>query len=607
MQRIEAAVTASAFLVLALIADVLPARAAHAPAVISATTSGAIASSPAPVPVASSPSPVPSAPPSVASASFAPFPQKQVLVLMYHQVTTAPDSLNLGAGHYGPAVTPKEFDSDLSYLSKRGFTAVDPLKALAYLSGHADAASLAEHPFIVTFDDGFVSAWAQATPILRRHHVKAMMFVEGKRVDSTPGRITSAQIKSMVASGVWEIESHGYTGHWALQIGPSPTDLSPYWYANLGWVAAKRRVETPAEFEERLLADLRKSRETLHAMSGTLVTVFAYPSGEYGQNIPLPAGGDPDVFAGEQGHSNAVGLTPYIEAALRRAGFDTAFAVVVPGTETAASPADAPYLFERTGQSPTRMDPDISVLTDGAIKIPAISPDYHWVDCRSVLGLPDSLWVAGNAAPFIYHLDAVTGKVQDVIEVKALQAGRTGKPVLAAALMAQPDGGFLAYQQKGWWDGGQARLVSFRIQNSTAVDVKTTPLDEDAAWFVGMAMVNGKPVGLTEDGALYALDRGAAQALPFVFPNDAPDWKQDDVGRFAGLAYAHGLLYAVDRKSGRLLGIDPASGVIREAADVPADADIRAVGGDDRYLWLVNYAHERRTVLRWRSTGAPSP
>ncbi|MBV8263654.1 MAG: polysaccharide deacetylase family protein [Candidatus Eremiobacteraeota bacterium] len=575
MRRIEAGITALALFAL----TVVRASAATAPAV--------------------APSPGP--------ASFVLFPQKQVLVLMYHQVTNTPDSVNLGAGHYGPAITPKQFDSDLAYLHARGFTSVDPLKALAYLDGRADAASLPEHPFAVTFDDGFVSAWTDATPILRRHHVKAMMFVEGKRVDLTPGRITAAQIKAMVASGVWEMESHGYTGHWALQIGPNATDLSPYWYANLGWVVKKHRLETPVEFEDRLIADFAKSRQTLGAIAGTPVTVFAYPSGEYGQNIPLPAGADPDVFAGEQGHSNATGLTPYIEAALRRAGIDTAFAVVVPGTEAAASQADAPYWFSRIGESPRTYDPDVSVLTDGAIKLPSISPAYHWVDCRSVLGMPDSFWVAGNAAPFIYHLDAMTGKVQEVVEVKALQTGREGQPVLAVALMPEADGSFLAYQQKGWWDGGQARLVSFRIERSTAVDVKTTPLDEDAAWFVGMAMVNGKPVGLTEDGALYAVDRGTAQALPFAFPNDSPGWKRDDVGRFAGLAYAHGLLYAVDRKSNRLLGIDPTSGVVKEAADVTAGTDIRAVGGDDHYLWLVNYAHERRTVLRWRSTSTSSP
>ncbi len=533
--------------------------------------------------------------------SFTVDPQKQVLVLMYHQVTNTPSGVGAGEGHYGPAISPKEFDSDLSFLKGRGFQPVDPLTALRYLDGQADASSLPDHPYVVTFDDGFVSAWTDATPILKRHNAKAMMFIEGIRTDRTPGRLTSEQIRAMAQSGVWEIESHGYMGHWALQIGPKPTDLSPYWYANLAWLPAAQRLETPAEFEERLLQDFRQSRQTLEALSATPATVFAYPSGEYGQNVPLPAGADADVFAGEEGHSNAAGLTPHIEAALKRAGFRDAVAVVVPGTEIAASPADVRYLLPRIGDGPRKNDPDIATLTDGEIKLPAISPDYHWVDCRAVAGVPHSMWVAGAAAPYLYHLDALTGRVDDVVQVGALQDGRTGQPVLVAALMTRSDGSFTAYQQKGWWDGGQPRLVSFRIENGSAVDVKTQPLGDEASWFVGVAQVDRQLVGMTEDGQFFAFD-GASWRQLFSLSDDAPGWKQNDVGRFAGLAFAHGLLYVTDRKNDQLIGVDPTTGSPKEIGTLPKSADIRAVGGDDDYLWLVDYGQDRRTAIRMRST-----
>jgi len=555
---------------------------------------------------AQSTQPAPAKGPSPGPVSFVPYPEKQVLVLMYHQVTDTPDSVNLGAGHYGPAISPKEFEADLRYLRDHGFRAVDPLRALEYLDGRLDASALPDHPYAVTFDDGFVSAWTEATPILQRQHVRAMMFVEAKRIDLTPGRLTSPQIRAMATSGSWEIESHGFMGHWALQIGPKPTDLSPYWYANLAWLPAAGRLETPAEFETRVAEDLTMSASVLSGLSKTPVTVFAYPSGEYGQNVPLPAGADPDVFAGEQGHSNATGLTPHILAALRRAGFSSAFAVVVPGTEAAAAPADASYLFPRIGEGPQKADPRVAVLTDGSIKLPSISPDYHWVDCRSVAAGPSSIWVAANAAPYIYQMDAMSGKVENVVEVGALQAGRQGQPVLVAALMQAPDGSLLAYQQKGWWDGGQARLVSFRIVDHQPSDVKTSLLDESAAWFVGMALVNGRTIGMDENGALFEIDGGKASQLAYSFPNDSPGWKQDDVGRFAGLAYAHGLLYAADRKTGRLLGLDPQSGALKESSALPPGVDIRGVGGDDELLWLVNYADNRRTLFRLRSTESPS-
>jgi|GEM_PF-1435399 len=540
-----------------------------------------------------------------ARLSFVIYPQKQVLVLMYHQVTNAPEGTSAGEGHYGPAVSPQVFDADLSYLKSRGFVPVDPLVALAYLDGRAGAASLPARPYIVTFDDGFVSAWTTATAILKRHEAKAMMFIEGQRTDRTPGRLTSPEIRAMARSGVWEIESHGYTGHWALQIGPKPTDLSPYWYANLAWLPAAGRLETPSEFEERLLQDFRHSRQTLEAMSGSPATAFAYPSGEYGQNVPLLPGANADVFAGEEGHSNAADLTPHIEAALHGAGFQDAFAVVVPGTEMAASPADPPYLFPRIGGSPQQYNPDVAVMTSGEMKLPAISPDYQWVDCRSIAATPQSIWVAGGAAPYIYRLDALTGRTLDVVHAAALQDGRTGQPVLVAAVIALSDGSFVAYQQKGWWDGGQARLVSFRVENHSVADVKMQPLGEDEAWFVGMTQADKQLIGMTEDGQFFAQD-GATWRQLFSLPNDAPGWKGNDVGRFAGLAFAHGLLYVTDRKNAELLGVDPATGALKESGALPKDADIRAVGGDDEYLWLVDYSHDRRLVIRMRSTQGAS-
>ena len=332
------------------------------------------------------------------------------------------------------------------------------------------------------------------------------------------------------------------------------------------------------------------------------MTVFAYPSGEYGQNVPLPPGANADVFAGEEGHSNASGLTPFIDEALRHSGFDQAVAVVVPGTEMAASPADSPYRFPRSGESPQKSDPDVIAMTDGEMKLPAISPDYQWLDCKPVAANADAIWVAGASAPYLYELDALTGRTKQVVHLAELQAGREKQPVLAAGLMQKPDGSLMVYQQKGWWDGGQARLVTFRLSGDNVVDAKTQILSEDAAWFVGVTLNGTQLVGMTEEGQFYAFDGAGVQSL-FNVANDAPGWKADDVGRFAGLAFAHGLYYVVDRKAGRLLGIDPANGTIRESSAISSGADIRAVGGDDHYLWLVDYGQERRMVIRMRASG----
>lgn len=519
---------------------------------------------------------------------------------MYHQVTDKPVGTTAGEGHYGPAVTPKQFDSDLSYLVQHGFRPVDPLVALKYLDGEASAVTLPDRPYMLTFDDGFESAWTTATSILRAHNAKAMMFVEGARTDTTAGRLTSDEIRAMAKSGSWEIESHGYAGHSGLRIGSQASDVSPYWYANLAWLPDANRRETPVEFEARVLADLRHSKETLEHIAGTPVTAFAYPSGEYGQSIAVPAGGDSDTIGADQGHSNATGLTPLLFDVLQRAGFTSAFAVVVPGSETAASPTYAPYRLPRVGGSPQIYQPDILTLSDGEIPLPVVSPDYHWLDCKPVSATAKQIWVASAAQPYLFALDDHTGRIDAIVHVPALQRGREGQPVLAAGLVARPDGTFAVYQQKGWWPGGQARLLSFRLVSGKAADLTSVNLDESAAWFVGTAEVKSHLLALTEDGGVYTLDGASFREL-FALENSSPGWKGDDVGRFVGPAYAHGLLYVADRKDRQILGVDPASGEIKERSALPAGSDIRAVGGDDDYLWLVNYSQDRRLLIRLRS------
>jgi peptidoglycan/xylan/chitin deacetylase (PgdA/CDA1 family) len=536
---------------------------------------------------------------------YVPDPQKQVLVMMYHQVTTTPAELSAGEGHYGPWITPSQFESDLSYLHAEGFSPTDPVVALRYLSGQADADTLPAHPYVITFDDGYTSAWTNATAILQRHAAKAMMFIEGARTDVDADRLTSAQLRAMAKSGVWELESHGYAGHSDLQIGPDADDTSPYWYANLQWLVGAKRLETPSEYEARVLADLRHSRETLEKLSGAPVTVFAYPSGEYGQNEPLPPGADPATFAGEAGHSNAPGLEPLLAQALRDAGFTTAFAVVVPGTGMGASPIDAPFHFPRIGKSPQSYDPDVVTMTDGQIKLPAISPDYHWLDCKALAADGQSVWVASTVAPYVYQLDARTGAVKQAVLVPALQAGREGQPVLAAGLVKQRDGTLTIYEQKGWWDGGQPRLISFRIQSGQAIDAQTQNIDLAASWLVGVAQAGDRLIGMTEDGQFMAISSGSVQQL-FSLPNDAPGWKQNNLGRFMGPAFARGMLYVADRKTQTVIGIDASTGKVQERSNLPTGADVRSLGADDTYLWLTNYAHDMRLLIRMRASQGAS-
>lgn len=100
-----------------------------------------------------------------------PLPQgfEGVPILMYHKVNPDP-----GTGGYGLRVHPRNFEKQISYLLKSGFTAI----SLTDLADHYEKGSpLPPRPVIITFDDGYMDNYTYAYPILKKHGMTATVFV----------------------------------------------------------------------------------------------------------------------------------------------------------------------------------------------------------------------------------------------------------------------------------------------------------------------------------------------------------------------------------------------------------------------------------------------
>ena len=120
----------------------------------------------------------------------------------------------------------------------------------------------------ITFDDGFLSTYEHAMPILARHRLPATVFVVAATLDgpgsvmdwvkdaSVPRRaLSAAQILELVDAG-FEIGSHSNT---------------------------HRDLTTLQERE--VVADLRRSREALEDLIGRPITTFAYPGGRHDERV----------------------------------------------------------------------------------------------------------------------------------------------------------------------------------------------------------------------------------------------------------------------------------------------------------------------------------
>jgi peptidoglycan/xylan/chitin deacetylase (PgdA/CDA1 family) len=81
-------------------------------------------------------------------------------------------------------VEPSSFSRKLLHLADNGYVTLSADEYLAVLRGEGQAP---ERAVLLTFDDGRGSLWSVAAPLLRRHGMKAVVFLVPGRIPSRPG------------------------------------------------------------------------------------------------------------------------------------------------------------------------------------------------------------------------------------------------------------------------------------------------------------------------------------------------------------------------------------------------------------------------------------
>jgi peptidoglycan/xylan/chitin deacetylase (PgdA/CDA1 family) len=106
------------------------------------------------------------------------------------------------------------FAAQMAFLHREGWTTLDLDE---YLEIRAGRMTMPPKPVIVTFDDGYLSNYTMAFPVLQEHGLKATIFVSlepdeytRKQVEDVDGFLTPGQIREM-AEGNVSIQSHTLT------------------------------------------------------------------------------------------------------------------------------------------------------------------------------------------------------------------------------------------------------------------------------------------------------------------------------------------------------------------------------------------------------------
>jgi len=79
---------------------------------------------------------------------------------------------------------PESFSRRLAHLADNGYVTLSADEYAAVLRGERKAE---ERAVVLTFDDGRGSVWSVAAPLLRRHGMKAVVFLVPGRIESRPG------------------------------------------------------------------------------------------------------------------------------------------------------------------------------------------------------------------------------------------------------------------------------------------------------------------------------------------------------------------------------------------------------------------------------------
>ncbi len=202
-------------------------------------------------------------------------------VLMYHMVSRHVR----GAKFNGLRVPQFLFEQQLRWLRDNGFHFATMTELMA---GPVPPKTVA-----ITFDDGYADNFLHAHPLLLKYGAKATLYLVVDRHDRDwsvakkshhdsgelmrEKKLTDAQVREMLASGVWELGAHTIT------------------HANLP------TLDTAAKQQE-----IAGAKTALEQNFGVPVTSFAYPFGIFG---------DDDVEAARAaGYSNAVTTLEGIDA-----------------------------------------------------------------------------------------------------------------------------------------------------------------------------------------------------------------------------------------------------------------------------------------------------
>jgi peptidoglycan/xylan/chitin deacetylase (PgdA/CDA1 family) len=191
----------------------------------------------------------------------------EIPVLMYH--------ILIEGRNDGLSVDPIRFKEQMTSLKEAGYNTITVFQLDDYLK---NGTPLPTKPILITFDDGYISNYEKAYPVLKELDMKATIYViassilEGDTAANNE-KITWAQAKQM--RNVMTIQSHTWDSHNQAMTASGKMR---------GLIASPKTNESQSQFEQRVYDDLVKSKNIIEEKLGYSNISIAYPFGDYSED-----------------------------------------------------------------------------------------------------------------------------------------------------------------------------------------------------------------------------------------------------------------------------------------------------------------------------------
>ena len=157
-------------------------------------------------------------------------------------------------------VSPSEFEQQLEYLKRNDYRVIPLADLPDFLEGRRP---LPRRAVVITFDDGHISSYQHAFPILQKYGFPATYFLYTDFVGAKEA-VTWPQVREMQKSGLIDFQLHSKT------------------HANL---IVRLPGESEQRYRDRLDSEVRVARDVVQRNVPGKVTHYAYPFGDANEAV----------------------------------------------------------------------------------------------------------------------------------------------------------------------------------------------------------------------------------------------------------------------------------------------------------------------------------